>query len=400
MAESSKQSQRPKLGQFVPFRSSSGEIKPPEKSSVDIGEIRDKVNNMIDLASVKQLGGIAAVLTGEGPRPPAGSAKNDMESVANVAKILGVDISKMTESREKELESLRTSRDASQREIHEMRLALYDKSFSDMKAKMDEFMKEIRSGGNQPQGLFGVADQILGNDLSRTVLSKALGINQPPQEPPKDALDTLLDALSKADRIKSALGVHQEDRSVITNAALQNAKVETIKLLLEDSRQRESLESANSIAKMKVDKLGGFLETITNAIPDVIEAWGASRGGGLEAATAAAGKIRKKLENKPARSPAMDTPRDDNQAQNEDTTTAPAGPRGDPQDPSTWTYLEETCPHPDCQKVIPFPNELPADMAWTCPYCKKPIQRAPSQPQSPQRQSVNSEEQKEKSDAA
>ena len=371
----------PRIGNFVPFRGQNGEVKPPEKVDIDTSGLYKKVDQMIDLASIKQLGGVVNAITGERPLAPAGQGKSDLESIASIAKMLGIDISKMTESREKEVEALRNERDQTQREIHEMRLQAYDRAMTDMNTKMNDFVKEMKGGSNQPQGLFGLADQLLGNGLSKQVIEKGLGWNQP-TAPVRDSLDELIDSLAKVEKVRSALGLHQEDRSSITAAALQTAKVDVIKALLEDDRQRAALDQANSLAKMKVDRLGGFLDTITNALPDVIEAWGASRGEGAAAAAAAAsGRVKEKVKEGQQKRIAQETAQTQSQDKGAGAAKASAAPQGDPADPSTWTYTPILCPHPDCGKEIPFPNEIPAEMAWTCPYCKKPIQKAPAAPQ-------------------
>jgi len=225
--------------------------------------------------------------------------------------------------------------------------------------------KSIQDQRTQPaaSGIFGMADQVTDNSLTKAMIAKLIDLDGQKQQQ-RDPVDELLDRLTLGDRLKERLGLNKEEPRQMDPSLLNLGKVELIRELLLDERERETAKQNAEINKMKLDKLSGVFKMIEDYIPDVLEAM-KSRGGHEPAAariSAAAQAPPERTKQEPAQPTAAGAP-----------------------SPEELVFEEIACPHPGCGGRQPFPTNIPDGYGINCAYCGKLILKAPVQPSDQQK---------------
>ncbi len=370
------------VGDIIPFRKagSADGVQAPPKPKVSVDDLIENLNQQLEIGKIAKLGQTLGVFeSGQANRVPAAAGESSLEQLAKVGSMLGIDFTKITELRQHETEALRTELDKERRFALEQRLNTIDNVVVRMNDTMQAFIKSQQEVRAAPvnSGLFGMADQMTDNSLTKALLARVLKDDQP-QSNQKDPFDEILDRLSTGERLKKALGLSEPQRPAIDPSVVSLGKTELVRLLLDDDRERERMKQNNEMQKMKMDKLGGFFQMVQEYMPDILAAV-ATRGG--DAADKNVSRDQSPLPKqirKPQAKPPAAAQTAAAAADTDLSVSAGAGARavaesGEVPPQEEWIIEEVKCPHPGCGKTMPFPSNVPVGYGVTCPYCKKPV---------------------------
>ena len=358
------ENERARVVDIIPIRKADGgeTIQPPRKK-ITSEDLLEDLQAQLEIAEIAKIGESLGAFNFGGGRQAPGAGDTGMEQFAKAANLMGIDVTKIQEMRQKEVESLRSELDRERRSALEQRLGVIDSTIGKMNDAMMAVAKSIQEQRTQPQasGLFGVADQVTNNSLTNAMIAKFLDLDGKKREQ-RDPVEELFDRLTLGDRLKERLGIKEEPRSAVDPSLLNLGKVELITALLSDEREREKMKQETELNKLKLEKLGGVFKVIQDYIPDVLDAL-KTRGGSVEssapripaAATARAGR-------EPEKPAAAETP-----------------------SPEEMIFEEITCPHPGCGGRQPFPVNIPDGYGINCAYCKQVILKSPLQPPAQQK---------------
>lgn len=382
-----KDNTRATVGDVIPFRKSGsaegGQAPPKPKVSVD--DLIENLNQQLEIGKIAKLGQTLGVFeSGSANRVPPAFGESNLEQLAKVGSMLGIDFTKITELRQRETEGLRTELDKERRFALEQRLNTIDNVVVRMNDTMQAFIKSQQEARAAPatSGLFGVADQMTDNSLTKALLARVLKDDQP-QVNQKDSFDEILDRLSTGERLKKALGLSEPQRPAIDPSVVSLGKTELVRLLLDDDRERERMKQNIEMQKIKMDKLGGFFQMVQDYMPDILAAvttrGGDAAGKNISRSPGSAPDPARKPQAKPsaaAQSVAADTVAGDSAGAGERAVAV----QGEVPPPEEWIIEEVKCPHPGCGKSMPFPINVPVGFGVTCPYCKNPVLKGEEKP--------------------
>ena len=356
--------QRARVGDIIPIRKAgSGETIQPPRKKITSEDLLEDLQQQIEISKIAKIGESLGAFNFGGGRQAPGAGDTGMEQFAKAANLMGIDVTKIQEMRQKEVESLRSELDRERRASMEQRLGVIDNTINKMNDAMMAVAKSIQDQRTQPaaSGIFGMADQVTENSLTKLMISKLVDFDGQKKEQ-RDPVDELLDRLTLGDRLKERLGLNKEEPRQMDPSLLNLGKVELIRELLLDERERETAKQNAEINKMKLDKLSGVFKMIEDYIPDVLEAM-KSRGGHEPAAariSAAAQAPPERTKQEPAQPTAAGAP-----------------------SPEELVFEEIACPHPGCGGRQPFPVNIPDGYGIHCGYCKKLILKGPPPDQQP-----------------
>ncbi len=377
------------VGDIIPFRKagSAEGVQAPPKPKVSVDDLIENLNQQLEIGKIAKLGQTLGVFeSGQANRVPAAAGESSLEQLAKVGSMLGIDFTKITELRQHETEALRTELDKERRFALEQRLNTIDNVVVRMNDTMQAFIKSQQEGRAAPAnlGLFGMADQMTDNSLTKALLARVLRDDQP-QINQKDPFDEILDRLSTGERLKKALGLSEPQRPAIDPSVVSLGKTELVRLLLDDDRERERMKQNIEMQKIKMDKLGGFFQMVQEYMPDILAAV-TTRGGDV------AGKnvrrdsgplsdpARKPQAKQPAAAQAAAAAADTVAGDSAGAGANAVAVQGEVPPPEEWIIEEVKCPHPGCGKSMPFPINVPVGFGVTCPYCKNPVLKGEEKP--------------------
>ena len=351
--------QRARVGDIIPIRKAGGgeTIQPPRKK-ISAEDLLEDLQSQLEIAKIAKIGESIGAFNFGGGRQAPGAGDTGMEQFAKAANLMGIDVTKIQEMRQKEVDSLRSELDKERRASMEQRLSVIDNTIQKMNDAMMAVVKSIQEQRTQPaaSGIFGVADQVTDNSLTKAMIAKLIDFDGQKQQQ-RDPVEELFDRLTLGDRLKERLGIKEEPRSAVDPSLLNLGKVELITTLLADEREREAARQNAELAKMKLDKLGSVWSKIEDYLPDVLEAI-KSRGGTEPPAPRV-----------PAAATAARAGRE-----------APQPSATEPPKMDELIVEEIACPHPGCGGRQPFPTNIPDGYGINCAYCGKLILKAPLQP--------------------
>ncbi|MFA5378442.1 MAG: hypothetical protein WC455_21995 [Dehalococcoidia bacterium] len=356
--------QRARVGDIIPIRKAgSGETIQPPRKKITSEDLLEDLHQQIEISKIAKIGESLGAFNFGGGRPGPGAGDTGMEQFAKAANLMGIDVTKIQEMRQKEVESLRSELDKERRASMEQRLGVIDNTINKMNDAMMAVAKSIQDQRTQPaaSGIFGVADQVTDNSLTKAMIAKLIDLDGQKQQQ-RDPVDELLDRLTLGDRLKERLGLNKEEPRQMDPSLLNLGKVELIRELLLDERERETAKQNAEINKMKLDKLSGVFKMIEDYIPDVLEAMKSRGGHEPAAARIPAAATAARAGREPEKPAAAETP-----------------------SPEEMIFEEITCPHPGCGGRQPFPTNIPDGYGINCGYCGKLILKAPLQPQDQQK---------------
>ncbi|MFA5376676.1 MAG: hypothetical protein WC455_13090 [Dehalococcoidia bacterium] len=347
--------ERVRMSGILPTRMSSGEVREPERRRINTDEVYEELKDMLEMAKLRTLGQTIGGMTYD-QRQPQPQHDDGLERLAKVGNMLGIDFTELTKARAQEVDSLRKELDDAKKREIQGRLDLFDKVIADTNNTMKQFMEEQKQERNQPQGFFGMADSMTGNQFSQMLLSKFFGQEEKKQE---DPLDAFIRNMETSERVKKILGLDKPEKPVVDPSLLSMGKVEVMKAVLEDERMRAESERNFKLQEMKTEKLGGFLTEFKGLVPDILAAISRRSGGEQPAA-------------EPEYMPAPHRPK------------RPSPPAAEVKlqsaqnlpPPDQLIYEQVDCPNEGCHKPVPFPVNIPVGMGIECPHCKKTIMRA------------------------
>ena len=356
--------ERARVVDIIPIRKAdSGETIQPPRKKIKSEDLLEELQAQLEIAKIAKMGEAMGAFNFGGGRPAAGAGDAGIEQFAKAANLMGIDVTKIQEMRQKEVDSLRSELDRERRSALEQRLGVIDSTIGKMNDAMMAVAKSIQEQRTQPQalGLFGVADQVTNNSLTNAMIAKFLDLDGQKKEQ-RDPVEELFDRLTLGDKLRERLGLKEEPRQAVDPSLLNLGKVELITALLSDEREREKMKQETELNKLKLEKLGGVFKVIQDYIPDVLDAL-KTRGGSTEpsapripaAATARAGR-------EPEKPAAAETP-----------------------SPEEMIFEEITCPHPGCGGRQPFPVNIPDGYGINCAYCKQVILKSPLPPPAQQK---------------
>lgn len=350
--------QRARVGDIIPIRKAgSGEAIQPPRKKISAEDLLEDLQSQLEIAKIAKIGESIGAFNFGGGRQSPGTG-DTMEQFAKAANLMGIDVTKIQEMRQKEVESLRSELDKERRASMEQRLSVIDNTISKMNDAMMAVAKSIQDQRTQPQasGIFGVADQVTDNSLTKAMIAKLVDFDGQKQQ--RNPVDELIDALTLGDRLKDRLGLNKEEQRPAVDPSLLNlGKVELIRELLTDEREREAAKQNAELAKMKLDKLGSVWNKIEDYLPDVLEAIKSRGGNEPSAPRIPAAATATRASREPSQPLATEHPKMDE------------------------LIVEEiACPHPGCGGKQPFPTNIPDGYGINCAYCGKLILKAPLQP--------------------
>ncbi len=357
--------ERARVGDIIPIRKAgSGETIQPPRKKISAEDLLEDLQSQLEIAKIAKIGESIGAFNFGGGRHAPGAGDTGMEQFAKAANLMGIDVTKIQEMRQKEVDSLRSELDKERRASMEQRLSVIDNTIQKMNDAMMAVVKSIQEQRTQPaaSGIFGVADQVTDNSLTKLMISKLVDFDGQKKQQ-RDPVEELFDRLTLGDRLKERLGIKEEPRQAVDPSLLNLGKVELITALLSDEREREKMKQETELNKLKLEKLGGVFKVIQDYIPDVLDAL-KTRGGSTDpsapripaAATAA------RAGREPEKPAAAETP-----------------------SPEEMIFEEITCPHPGCGGRQPFPVNIPDGYSINCAYCKQVILKSPLQPPAQQK---------------
>ncbi|MDD5547090.1 MAG: hypothetical protein PHO67_08070 [Candidatus Omnitrophica bacterium] len=375
-----KDNKKATVSDVIPFRPVGGDSsdQPALKKKVTADDILASLNEQLEIAKIGKIGqAMGAFDSPYSNRVASSVGENNLEQLAKVGNMLGIDFTKISEIRQRETEALRSELDQERRANLEMRLGTIDSVVARMYETMQAFVKSQNEARNNSgaSGLFGLADQVTGNALTTAAVNKLLNLDQAATKP-KDPVDEILDRLSLGDRLKRALGVEEPQRTALDPSSIASiGRLEVARLLLDDDRERERMRQTQDLQKMKMEKLGSFFEMVQSYMPDILAAVSPKRGGekdeGEETSTDVTAP-RPAPRPQPKRSSVkhQEPPSEPDRAQ------AVVATKNTPL-PEQFIIEEVACPHPGCGKPLKFPVNIPAGYGVVCPHCNRDVVKGP-----------------------
>lgn len=356
------ENERARVVDIIPIRKAdSGETIQPPRKKIKSEDLLEELQAQLEIAKIAKMGEAMGAFNFGGGRPAAGAGDAGIEQFAKAANLMGIDVTKIQEMRQKEVDSLRSELDRERRSALEQRLGVIDSTIGKMNDAMMAVAKSIQEQRTQPQalGLFGVADQVTNNSLTNAMIAKFLDLDGQKKEQ-RDPVEELFDRLTLGDKLRERLGLKEEPRQAVDPSLLNLGKVELITALLSDERERERMKQESRLNEMKLEKLGGVFKMIQDYMPDVLEAI----------------KTRGNSSEPPASRPSAAA-----HIPPERTKRGPEQPASaEAPSPEDLIFEEIACPHPGCGKRQPFPVNIPEGYGINCAYCKQLIMKAPEQP--------------------
>lgn len=354
--------ERARVVDIIPIRKAdSGETIQPPRKKIKSEDLLEELQAQLEIAKIAKMGEAMGAFNFGGGRPAAGAGDAGIEQFAKAANLMGIDVTKIQEMRQKEVDSLRSELDRERRSALEQRLGVIDSTIGKMNDAMMAVAKSIQEQRTQPQalGLFGVADQVTNNSLTNAMIAKFLDLDGQKKEQ-RDPVEELFDRLTLGDKLRERLGLKEEPRQAVDPSLLNLGKVELITALLSDEREREKMKQESRLNEMKLEKLGGVFKMIQDYMPDVLEAI----------------KTRGNSSEPPASRPSAAA-----HIPPERTKRGPEQPASaEAPSPEDLIFEEIACPHPGCGKRQPFPVNIPEGYGINCAYCKQLILKAQEQP--------------------
>lgn len=354
--------QRAKVSEIIPLRKlSGGETTQAPRKKITPDDLLEDLQQQLEIAKIAKIGESMGAFNFGGGRQPPASGEAGIEQLAKAANMFGIDVTKITELRQREVDALRSELDKERRAALEQRLSVIDNTVTKMTETMQAFMKnqQEQRAQVQPAGLFGMADQVTDNSLTKLMIARLIDMDGQRKEQ-RDPVDELFDRLTLGDRLKERLGLKEEPRHGVDPNLMNMGKLEIVNALLQDDRERERMKQESRLNEMKLEKLGGVFKMIQDYMPDVLEAI----------------KTRGNSSEPPASRPSAAA-----HIPPERTKRGPEQPASaEAPSPEDLIFEEIACPHPGCGKRQPFPVNIPEGYGINCAYCKQLILKAQEQP--------------------
>ncbi len=361
------ENQKATVSDIIPVRTpKGGEAPQTPRKKITVDDLLEDLQQQLEISKIAKVGESLGAFNFGGGRSAPAAVEPSIDQLGKFGSMLGIDFTKITELRQREVESLRSELDKERRAAMEQRLSIIDNTIVKMTETMQAFIKNQQDQRNQaPQtGLFGMADQMTENSLTKLMLAKMLDLDGQKKEQ-RDPVDELLDRLTLGDRLKERLGIKEEPRPAIDPRLASLGKLDLVHELLTDERERERMKQEARLSEIKMEKLGGFFKMIQDYIPDVLDAVSSRKEKPRELAAA--------RDVSTAQTPPPESRRSEPPPQNE----------AELPTMEELVFEEIACPHPGCGKRQPFPVNVPDGYGINCAYCRKLILKVPEKPDTP-----------------
>ena len=109
--------QRARVGDIIPIRKAGGgeTIQPPRKK-ISAEDLLEDLQSQVEIAKIAKIGESIGAFNFGGGRQAHGAGDTGMEQFAKAANLMGIDVTKIQEMRQKEVDSLRSELDRERRQ--------------------------------------------------------------------------------------------------------------------------------------------------------------------------------------------------------------------------------------------------------------------------------------------